>query len=131
MNNLETSKKLIRLRIATRRICSLEDKEKKLISLKTKVLFLLYLHGEMTPSQIIDKLKLSKPNLTVLGHELESKKLIKKTTMIDKRNIIYKITDTGKRHLETKLEKINVNDADSEVLNAIDTVLDFLEHYPL
>ncbi|HEY8390071.1 MAG TPA: hypothetical protein VIL26_03875 [Clostridia bacterium] len=128
MNNLDFTKKLIRLRIATRRICSLEDKEKKLISLKTKILFLLYLYGEMTPNQIIDILKISKPNLTVLGHQLQEEKLIQKTSLADKRNIIYKITDEGKLNMEAKLDKISVTTNDKKVLDAIDTVLDFLEN---
>lgn len=109
----------------------MEDGEKKLIGLKTKMLFLLYLYGEMTPYQIIDKLKLSKPNLTVLGQELKNEDLIERTALKDKRNIIYKITDIGRLHMEAKLNKINVIDADDEVLNAIDTVLDFLENYPI
>jgi DNA-binding MarR family transcriptional regulator len=128
MNNLDLLKKLIRLRIATRRVCCFEDKEKKLISLKTKMLFLLYLNDEMKPYQLIDRLKVSKPNLTVLGHELLKEGLIEKTALSDKRNIIYKINNKGRLNIEEKLNKVDIEGVDIDTNQALDKVLDFLEN---
>lgn len=128
MNKIKLASKLIRLRIATRRSCNCESGDKKLISLKTKMLFLLDSFGEMMPREIISRLMISKPNLTVLGNSLESEDLAARRIMADKRNIAYYITPKGKEFINDKLMQIaQILPEDEDISDAFDKVITYLE----
>lgn len=97
---------LIRLRLATRQGCMCEDGDKKLIGLKTKILFLLRDGARLTPMQIMDTLRIAKPNLTMLGNALFKEGLVIREALNDKRNIVYSLTVRGEDYLRTRVERI-------------------------
>ena len=105
------AKKIVELRIATRRACMCEEGDKALISLKTKMLYVISTGGErVTPHDVMERLKILKPNLTSLSKELEKKGLITRTkTLMDRRSITYALTTAGEKYLETRLDRIANN----------------------
>ena len=129
MKTYDIASNLIKLRLLTRRLLMCEDGEKKLISLKTKLLFLLS-GGGRTPVAIMDALKISKPNLTMLGNALYEEGLIEREPLADRRSIQYLITDKGRSYLSERLKRINdnldgkcsveLNDAIEKVINLLD-----------
>lgn len=129
MDKQEFAKKIIKLRIATRKGCLCEDGEKRLIGLKTKMLFLLNEHESLTPNMLIAFLNVSKPNLTILGQELEKEGLIERSQLKDKRNISYRITSMGKEVFLIKLNRIAdyLPDFDDKVVEAADVVLKYMD----
>ena len=100
------SKKIIELRIATRRACMCEDGDKSLISLKTKMLFVIA-DGGVNPPEIMARLKVLKPNLAAMSKELEGEGLITRAkTLTDRRSITYALTPEGEKYLEIRINRI-------------------------
>lgn len=103
----DLSKKIIELRIALRRVCMCEDGDKALLSLKTKVLFVVSQADKVSPSQLMSSLKIAKPNLTALAKEMEKDGLIVRShTLIDRRTILYSITSKGRTYLDERVRRI-------------------------
>ena len=131
----EIARKIVELRIALRRVCMCEDGDKALLSLKTKALFIISQSDRVSPSQLMNSLKIAKPNLTALAKELEKEELIMRShTLIDRRTILYSITGKGRAYLEERIDRISAligtaietpKDADRISLS-IDEILRFL-----
>jgi len=129
------AKKIVELRIATRRACMCEEGDKALLSLKTKMLYVLSQSERVTPPEILSALKILKPNLTAMSKEMEAEGLITRTkTLIDRRSITYTITPDGEKYLSERLARIaeslkgvyaRQEDYDGAV-QKIDDILDFL-----
>lgn len=135
MNTDNLAANLIKLRLAARRACMCEDGDKKLIALKTKILFLLRGGIRLTPAEIMDELKLAKPNLTILGNGLYAEGLIIRESLTDRRNIVYSLTAKGEEYVSTRLERIDaalkIDKLDAKeqerLIKSIDTVIELLD----
>jgi len=106
---MNISEYIVKLRIATRSATMCENvggKNKNTLSLKTKILFLLK-DKSLSPSDIMSILHLSKTNLAILMNSMVSENLVSKIkNSLDKREIIYKITDEGFAYLNERLQII-------------------------
>lgn len=108
------AKTLIKLRLATRKVCMCEadEKQKKnTLSLKTKVLFLI---GEgFDTAQIISTLLIAKTNLALLTKQLADGGFIEKTKNDDDhRKLLYFLTERGKAYLDERVSIIATNSSD-------------------
>jgi len=135
MDYSQLVKKIIELRMATRRVCMCEEGDKALLSLKTKMLFIVSSGDRVTPQEIMSGLKILKPNLAAMSKELEDEGLILRTkSLLDRRGITYSLTPDGEKYLRERLGRIAQNlkgvyDAQEDYDKAerkIDDVLDFL-----
>jgi len=114
----ELSKLLVALTINLEKICdgydAFDANKKSNLTLKIKVLFCASEMGEVTPSQLINKLGIAKSNLTVLCKSMLEEGLISsRKSATDKRNISYIITNKGAKQLkgylnQVKLDNINL-----------------------
>ncbi|MBR2988737.1 MAG: hypothetical protein IKC64_03330 [Clostridia bacterium] len=105
------AKTLVKLRLATRKVCMCEadEKQKKnTLSLKTKVLFLI---GEgYDTAQIISTLLIAKTNLALLTKQLADGGFIEKTKNDDDhRKLLYFLTQRGKAYLDERISVIASN----------------------
>jgi DNA-binding MarR family transcriptional regulator len=108
MDTTELTRKLIELRLATRLACMCEDGDKQLISLKTKLLFVLSSGIFLTPPEIRARLRISRPNLTAMSQEMEEEGLlVRSKPMNDHRLVCYSVSDKGTEYLNTRLRRIN------------------------
>lgn len=132
----EIAGRIIKLRIATRQTCMCEEEsDKTLLSLRTKTLYLLSLQERVSPQEIMQALKILKPNMTTLANELEHDGLLEKARgLIDRRSISYSITEKGREYLDKRLAVLaralagifdERADYDNIILK-IDEVLNFL-----
>lgn len=132
----EIAGRIIKLRIATRQTCMCEaDGDKPLLSLKTKTLYLLSKQERVSPQEIMQSLKILKPNMTTLANELETEELLEKSRgIIDRRSISYSITEKGKEYLNKRLAVlakalVGIFDAREDynyIISKIDEVLNFM-----
>ena len=118
-------------------LCGYDDLyESKKINLTLKDKFLILLNERpLTPFNLISMLGIAKSNLTLISNSLLKENLIeKKKDEIDKRNIVYNITDKGKEKVNKIVSKINVylnnqqkfkNNAE-EINKYIDIILQYL-----
>lgn len=107
----ELAEKIIELRLATRRACMCEGKgqsKKNTLSLKTKVLFLI--GKKFSPKEIIVSLLIAKTNLALLTKDMAEEGLIvKEKGTLDKREVRYALTESGKNYLTERLKSIDEN----------------------
>jgi len=76
------------------------------ITIKDKILLNL-MEKSCSPYELIKKISIAKSNLTLVANELiKENKIIKEKDSIDKRSIIYTITDEGKLKAQEILKKI-------------------------
>jgi len=135
MNQAEQlATKLIELRLALRRACMCEDGDKALLSLKTKTLFVIAKSETVSPTQLMNELKVVKPNLTIIAKDLEREGLIIRThTLIDRRAVLYGITAKGRAYLAERIGRIGEGlalpseQSAERALLSMDEVLRFLE----
>lgn len=121
----DLAQKLIQLRLATRRVCMCEGKDKNkksTISLKTKILFLIA--EECSPREIVSELMIAKTNLALITKDMANEGLIEKSkTSLDRREVSYSITPKGHDYLNERLRLIELNlpssYSDEELQNAI------------
>ncbi|MBQ8882714.1 MAG: hypothetical protein IJY70_04940 [Clostridia bacterium] len=102
------AKTLIKLRLATRKVCMCEadsGQKKNTLSLRTKVLFLI---GEgYDTAQIISTLLIAKTNLALLTKQLAEGGLIEKAKNDeDHRKLLYFLTERGKAYLDERISII-------------------------
>lgn len=104
--------KLLKLNASIENILSGFDDlyESKKVNLTLKDKFLIFLsEGPLTPYKLINLLGVAKTNLVLLSNSLLDEKLIvKNKDEIDKRNIVYSITQEGEKRVEEIIFKINV-----------------------
>ncbi len=107
----ELAKKIIELRLATRRACmceGLSGAAKNTLSLKTKVLYLIE-RGQST-REILASLMIAKTNLALITKELAQAGLITKTkSEEDRRAVNYTLTDEGHEYLSERLFSLGEN----------------------
>ena len=78
-----------------------------------KTLFLLSIHGELSPSLLISNLGLAKSNLTILCRSLLEEGLISvKKSEADKRTISYILTNKGDKQLKSYLNQVKLDNMD-------------------
>lgn len=83
--------------------------KKNSLTIKDKLLIFLY-EKSLSPYELIKKLGLAKSNLALITSSLIKENLIiKKQDNVDKRNIIYFITEKGKERAVNILSLINNN----------------------
>lgn len=131
--NKTLAKNIVELRIASRKACMCEkgDNVKSTITLKSKILFLIY-KKDSSPSEIMDALRVNKANVALLCKSMTEEKLIKaKPSSQDKRHITYSVTDNGKAVMEEKLDIIegqfkNILTKDEDYLDAINKISECL-----
>lgn len=84
------------------------NSKKSLLTTKIKMLHLLNLSGQLSPSLIICRLGIAKSNLAILASGMIEESLIKKIEdSFDKRVIYYAITTEGKAKLQEALKTID------------------------
>ncbi len=129
----ELAEKLIELRIASRRACSIGGRG-NFVTLRTKALYLLS-KGPLSPPELMDRLCMVKSNLAPLCNGLAKDGLIEKLRgNNDRRSITYRITAKGKAELagaesalEGRFRGIATNGEETEkAAETFDSVLDLL-----
>lgn len=110
MDKNSLAKALVELRISTRKACTGENdgRTKGTFSLESKVLFLIR-NAPMTPNNLVDVLLMKKSNLTALGKRMESRGLITREKIPEKRQVAYRITEKGLSRLNEKLDEIEAH----------------------
>ncbi len=125
--------KLIDLRIASRKACSIGGKG-NYVTLKIKALYLLS-KEPLSPPDLMDRLCMVKSNLAPLCNGLCKDGLIEKLHGArDRRSIIYRITPKGRtelakveRSLESKFKGIATDETEvNKAAESFDSILDLL-----
>lgn len=102
---------IIELRLATRRMCMCEGKagaRKSTLSLRTKVLYLIA--HDCSAREIAARLHIAKTNLAQLTTSMAADGLIDKTQGdLDRREVLFSITEKGKSYLDERLRAIDEN----------------------
>ena len=115
----ELADNIIKLRLATRKVCMCEgDAKKSTISLKTKVLALI--ERGLSTREILLTLMIAKTNLALLTKEMAFEGLIEKSKgESDRREVRYSITKTGTEYLNERKkaieESVSVSDRDKAI----------------
>lgn len=111
------AEKIIELRLATRRACMCESagsSNKNTLSLKTKVLYLIY--KDCSPKEIIEILCIAKTNLAMLTREMAEEGLIVKSRgTLDRREVNYELTEKGKNYLTDRFTAVEKGLPDPEL----------------
>ena len=83
-----------------------------------KFLFLIDKMNINQPKQICEKLNMAKSNLALLASKLKFLRYISQTK-INNKEILYNITDIGKRKLQEKIEKLQISTEKQELIAKI------------
>ena len=110
------SKNIVELKLISDRIAEGKGEKAGIFSNQYQILYILSRKEVVTPKEIIAELNIAKSNLAILA-----KKMIKDGQMeshkdkLNKREIYYTITETGKNMLQDKLDNIDtVCDVDTK-----------------
>ena len=115
----ELADSIIKLRLATRKVCMCEgDAKKSTISLKTKVLALI--EQNYSTKEILLTLMIAKTNLALLTKELAIEGLIEKNKgESDRREVCYSITKYGTEYRNERKKAIEESASVEDIQKAI------------
>lgn len=82
-----------------------------------KLLFLVSELGIKAPRDLCDVLHMAKSNLAILANKLKGEEfLVQEKSLMNKKEIFYKVTPLGKSTLDSKIEEIKIDNASKKAL---------------
>ena len=102
-DDFKTAKNLLKLAIELQNFCESTDSEevnKNILSIKFKILFLIQEYGKVSPSTLVEELKIAKSNIALFCKQLILQQLIvSKQDEFDHRIIYYCLTKKGEKYV--------------------------------
>lgn len=95
---------------------------KEILSVKSRILFLIYQYKQISPTTLVEELKMAKSNVALFCKKLLQEQLIiSKQDKLDKRVIYYCLTKKGQKvitnNLKTISDKIVLSSSQSNLKN--------------
>lgn len=102
-DDLSSAKSLLRLAIDLQNFCESTDSKdlnKNILSIKFKILFLIQEYGKVSPSTLVEELKIAKSNIALFCKQLLIKQyIVSKSDEFDHRIIYYCLTKKGEKYV--------------------------------
>lgn len=109
--DLTSAKNLLKLAIDLQNLCENTDNKeinKNILSIKFKILFLIQEYGQISPSTLVEELKIAKSNIALFCKQLIIEQLIiSKQDDFDHRIIYYCLTRKGEKYVCNYLNLLN------------------------
>ena len=110
-DDLLSAKSLLRLAIDLQNFCESTDSKdlnKNILSIKFKILFLIQEYGKVSPSTLVEELKIAKSNIALFCKQLLIKQyIVSKPDEFDHRIIYYCLTKKGDKYVCSFLNLLN------------------------
>ena len=106
----EDSQNLYGLMLNLHNFCESSDSKqfnKEILSVKFKILYLVFSYNQISPSTLVNSLQMAKSNVALFCKQLvEEQYLITKQDQFDHRVIYYCLTKNGQKHVLEYLDKL-------------------------